>query len=210
MAAFCPVCCTQVREFRFEQPDGARVECPVCGTYRVSEETAQRLPETRIVIRQVIQPNRRLSAVLRQAAKRGEEPVLTDPEALQQTNKPAADLLEVIDRIMKYIRSKSPPGGNEFVPLIGHRDYAIGGAEDPEAFDHALGQADALGHVQRQAPNEAAYRLTPAGWGHLRTLSLEAKSVRSSSATPPPIRPWRGSYCGQSWLRYDDSSRHRG
>lgn len=121
---------------------------------------------------------RHLSASLRQHAEQGEEPVLDDPERFLQEYRPASDLLEVIDRIVKHIGAKAP-GGNRYVPLIGHRDYGIAGAEEPEGFDHALAEAENLGYVQRQALSEAAYRLRPPGWERLRILRAQANAVRS-------------------------------
>jgi serine/threonine protein kinase len=119
----------------------------------------------------VIQPFWRLSGALRQNAERGIETVLTDPVALEATYDAARDLPDMIDRILVYIRRKSPGGGENYVPLIGHRDYAIAGADEPRAFDFALGKALDEGYIERQAPGEAAYRLTLAGWRYLRMLA---------------------------------------
>lgn len=177
MNTTCPVCATEVPPYHYDHPNGARVQCPVCGTYRIMERAHRYLHENTVVVRNVIQPNRRLSGALRQRVEHGEEPVLSDVVAMEREYQPAADLPEVIDRILQHIRSKAP-AGNKFVPLIGHRDYAVGGAEDPEAFDYALGQAMRLGYVQRQAHNEAAYRLTLTGWSYLRTIPAAPERVK--------------------------------
>jgi hypothetical protein len=174
----CPVCTTEVPPYHYEHPNGARIQCLVCGTYRIMERAHQLLGERQIIARNVLQPNRRLSGALRQRAERGEEPVLSDPDAMEKEFQSASDPLEIIDRILQYMRTKSPAGGHKFVPLIGHRDYAVGGAEEPEAFDHALAEAVEMGYIVRQARNEAAYRLTHEGWKHLRTLSAAPTKVK--------------------------------
>jgi len=180
MTTFCPVCTTEVPPYRFEHPNGARVECLKCGTYRLMEEAGQRLIERRVYVEgHRLVPNHRLSAALRERAERGEEPVLRDPDAMERTYRPAADPLEVIDRILMYLRSKASDGNSiKFVPLNGQRDHGVAGAPSPEAFDHALGQAAELDLVKRKALDEAAYRLTLAGWKHLRGLpDVERKDL---------------------------------
>lgn len=177
MISNCPVCATEIPPANYEHPHGVLIQCRVCGTYRLMEQAHQRLIEHRTVLRNMIQPNRRLSGALRQRAERGEEPVLSDPQAMEHEYQPASDPLEMVDRIVKHIASKDS-AGNKFLPLIGHRDYAIAGAEDPEAFDFALGQAQEQGYIQRQGPNEAAYRLTQTGWKHLRSLPAVPTQVK--------------------------------
>lgn len=177
MISNCPVCATEIPPSQYEHPHGVLIQCRVCGNYRLMEQAHQRLIEHGMVLGNVIRPNRRLSGALRQRVERGEEPVLSDPEAMEREYRPASDLLEMIDRIVKHIASKGP-AGNKFIPLIGHRDYAIAGAEDPEAFDFALGQAQEQGYIQRQAQNEAAYRLTPTGWTYLRSLPAAPEQIK--------------------------------
>ena len=134
------------------------------------EDASQRLLEARLISPgSVVMPNRRLSAALRQKAELGQEPVLDNPQSIELAYDPAGDLPEVVDRILSHIAQKEP-GGYEFIPLIGHRDFGIGGAESPEVFDHALGEAIKLGYIERKALDEAAYRLTMTGWKHLREL----------------------------------------
>lgn len=172
MTTFCPVCTTEVPPYHFEHPNGARVACRKCGTYRLMEEAGQRLIERRVYAEggRVV-PNHRLSAALRECAERGDEPVLRNPDAMERTYRPAADPLEVIDRILMYLRSQSSDGdSSKFVPLNGQRDHGVAGAPSPEAFDHALGQAAGLDLVERKALSEAAYRLTLTGWKRLREL----------------------------------------
>jgi hypothetical protein len=154
------------------------------------EEGARRLTELRINSGLSDKPYTRLSAAIREKVESGEEPVLRDPEALASSYQPAADLLEVIDRLLLHIRAKEP-GGSRFVPLIGHRDYGIAGAGDPEAFDHALGQGVELGYVERKGPSEAAYRITPAGLAHLRTTPARTTTIKriflSHAALDKPV-----------------------
>jgi TIR domain-containing protein len=142
------------------------------------EEGAQRIVEMRLSGIGRNTPIIRLSGAIRQRTERGELVKVRDPASLIEAYEPASDMLEVIDRICQHLRRKEP-GGHRFVPLIGHRDFALGGAEDAAMFDHALGQAQSLGYIERQAPNEAAYRLTPTGFRHLRELGASAKVIRS-------------------------------
>jgi hypothetical protein len=69
----CPVCANSVAPYQYEHPNGARVDCLVCGTYRLMEQGHQRLWEMRGYIGGVIEPLWRLSGALRQRAesKRG-------------------------------------------------------------------------------------------------------------------------------------------
>lgn len=166
----CPVCATEVPDYQFEHPNGARIRCSVCGTYRITERAQQILGETRLYSENyTVVPRRRLSAALRQQTELGHEPLLEDHELMELMFDPAADLPEVIDRILRHIARKEP-SGHRFVALTGNRDYGVAGAEGPEVFDHALGEAIKLGFIEREAPDEAAYRLTMLGWKHLREL----------------------------------------
>jgi hypothetical protein len=173
--SFCPVCNSQVPPHEYDHPHGKLVECSICGTYRLMERGAvllqmMDLPDPPNVIRT------RLSAALRERFERGEEPVLEDPKQLLREYRPAADPLEVIDRIVKHIARKEP-GGDKYVPLNGQRDYGIGGAVDAAAFDHALSQAVDMGYIERQAPDEAAYRLRPDGWKRFRELAAPSGGI---------------------------------
>lgn len=168
MLKFCPVCATEVKEYFFDHPNGARVECPVCGTYRIMERAVYQLSLHRqYTPSHAIVPNRRLSAAIRELVERGQEPVVTDPNALQDEYCPAGDLVEVLDRILLHLRRRQS-AGHAFVPLIGHRDHGVAGSLDPQEFEHALGEALALGYVERKAPSEAAYRLTINGVRYLK------------------------------------------
>jgi hypothetical protein len=102
--------------------------------------------------------------------------VVDNPEQLLREYRPAADPLEVIDRIVKYIARKEP-GGDKYVPLNGQRDYGIGGAVDTAAFDHALSEAVDIGYIHRQAPDEAAYRLRAEGWKRFRELDAPSGAI---------------------------------
>lgn len=177
MTSFCFACRTEVPDYYFDHPNGARIECLVCGIHIMMEQGAQRIAEMRISGFEN-QPITRLSAAIRQRTERGEMVRVTDPRALMDEYEPASDLLDMIDRICVHIRTKAP-AGHRFVPLIGHRDCAIAGAEDAPAFDHALGRGQELGYIEREALDEAAYRLTPGGFLHLRELDDSLTTVRS-------------------------------
>jgi hypothetical protein len=186
----CPVCVTEVPDYRYEHPNGAFVQCTVCGPYRLMERAHQRLFEMRGFSRELT-PFRRLSGALRQRSERGLESVLNDPEQVALEYDVASDLPEMIDRILFYVRAKAGAAGHKYVPLIGHRDYAVAGAEEPEAFDWALGKAEEQGYIERQAPAEAAYRLTVPGWHHLRAIPSVSKVVKrlflSHAAADKPL-----------------------
>ena len=166
----CFVCSSEVAEYRFEPLTGARVECPVCGSYRLMEQGAQKLIEMHHNGGLDRRTSSQLSAALRQLGARGREPVLTDPVSLLRGYVPPADPLEAVDRILAYVRDESPTGV-AFVPLVGHRHYAIAGAEDAAAFEFLASQAVELRYIVRKATDESAYRLTPHGWQRLRSLA---------------------------------------
>src|SRR5688500_10464181 len=69
MSMMCPVCATEVPDYYYEHPNGARVKCSMCGTYRLMERAGQLLGERRSYNQDhAVVPNRRLSATLRQQA----------------------------------------------------------------------------------------------------------------------------------------------
>lgn len=181
MITHCPVCRHTIPATRYEHPNGAWVDCPVCGGYRLMEEGDQALVERRIQgTLPAIQP--RLSAVLRAIAMSGKEAVVRRLEPLLAQYQPPRDPLDAGDRILRYVRSQQH--GPAFVPLIGHRDYPVAGYETPAEFDYALSLLTDLGFLTRQAPDEAAYRLTPDGWAHLRALDdADAHAPRAAGVT---------------------------
>jgi DNA-binding MarR family transcriptional regulator len=168
----CPVCAADVPEYQFEHPNGARIRCTQCGTFRLMERPAQILGERRIYsANYAIVPDKRLSAALRQRAERGEETIVDDLASIYADYDPPGDLPTALGRVLQHIARKAPTG-HRFVPLIGRRDAGVIGADDHGMFDHTLGEATKLGFVERKALDEAAYRLTMAGWQHLREFDV--------------------------------------
>ena len=152
------------------------------------ERAAQLLGERRLyTLGHVVEPDRKLSGALRQLSELGEVPVLTDPDATASKFDPAADLPDMVDRVIRHISTKNPDG-HRFVPLIGQRDHAVGGTDSPEAFDHALGEAMKLGYLEREALDEAAYRLTMTGWTHLREKTkMERQELQRCADVVLPV-----------------------
>lgn len=182
MTSTCPVCEWPVPETYWEHPNGRLIACDVCGTYRIMERAEQRLTEWKVQGAFTLGRRTRLSAALRAAAlgaPPGQVPRLEDPERLIAEYEPPADPIEAGDRILGYVRSRAPRGG-EYVPLVVDRDYPVAGAETPAEFAYALSLLVDRGFLEHASVDDPNYRLMPSGWARVRAL---APSSRDATGT---------------------------
>ncbi len=148
---------------------GARINCAVCGEYRLSERLAQdlyyALPDSYIY-----------SAIIREHFERGIELWVENLRELKESVVIPKNPLECIDRILLYIMNKTTSADE--VVQFKETDYPIAYAKNYSAFLYLFQKAIGLGYLENlSGPN---LRLDLAGWKHLTEISQ--KELRPNQA----------------------------
>ncbi|MFI5399300.1 MAG: hypothetical protein ACHQ9S_27540 [Candidatus Binatia bacterium] len=143
------------------------VSCARCGRYRITLSAYEDVDNNK----QFREASYLISGVTRNAAERG-APLLIRTDNLHQLLASAlrpSTVGEAADRLLEWIASKSSKFG-ESVPVDGRTDYPIIYGKDNEEFVYILDHLKQRDFV-RQTPTGSAFRITPAGYEHLETLS---------------------------------------
>jgi hypothetical protein len=162
MSKECLICKSEVPPYNWNHPEpGARIQCELCGEYRLSERLAQdiysySLPDSYIY-----------SGAIRENAEQDIVLWVEDLKELRDSVAIPKNPLESIDRILLYILQKIN-SADEGIELK-QTDRSIAYAKNPGEFSHFLWKAAELDYLEL-LPDKTKWRLTLNGWKHLAEL----------------------------------------
>ncbi len=174
----CPFCKTEVPETPNDRPNNPHFECPVCGTYRLSEEAALRIYALTHYASPTgadLLPNSYLiSAVIRERFEHFHrtEIFIPDFDEILASARPLGDPLDSVDRLLLHCAFTTTRAG-EIVKFNPPHDYPIGYAKDAQEFAYFLELAGQMGFLETVAEGLIA-RVSPVGWHRLRQLRLDS------------------------------------
>ena len=189
MPSKCPICGNSVPKY-FWNPGPARIECDVCGTYRISEYVLQRLGELRFFPDQAPEQTYAWSGAIREHYEAGAELTIRELEQLDSLVSVENDPLESIDRLLLYIYRNAESAATH-MKLDKETDYPVAYAKGPEEFEFFVNQARKLGYIERGSRkiedvgggvsiSETVWRLTLKGWE--RISELRSRGRKSDQA----------------------------
>ena len=169
----CPLCRNPIQNEMVDYSlPGARVDCEICGRYRVSEYLMQGIYEQRNApwTHPEITPQRLAlaSGAVRELAEAGADPFVEDLDELVVSIVVPEDPLEQIDRLVLYVLGRIGTAA-EYVSINPHTDRSVVYALDDNEFHFVLTKAVDLGYLERSA-GEDRYRLTLDSWRRAKEL----------------------------------------
>lgn len=178
MSKTCPLCNDPIpNDLTNYTLPGARVECSLCGTYRVSEYLMGKIYERRHT--PWVQPeitDRKLalaSGAVRELTRAGVDPFVENLDDLLACVAVPQDPFEQIDRLVLYLLDKAGTAA-DLVYMNSHGDRTIVYAADDNEFAYLRTKAVELGYVERTGP-EDQYRLSLAGWRRAKELKQDRR-----------------------------------
>lgn len=188
MASQCPICGSTVPDYSTSQRP-TRVECEVCGTYRIGEYALQRLGELGYFPDPNPEHTYSWQGAIRERYESDVDLVVRDLEQLDSLVSVREDPLESIDRILMHVYRKSA-SADEYFDFDKQTDYPVAYARGAEELTFFLRKAEELGYLEgrtrgggesgKLTGKDKVYRLELEGWE--RVSHLRSKGRNSDQA----------------------------
>lgn len=156
-----------------------RIECEVCGTYRISERAMQRLIAIGFLPDPKPERTYPWQGAIREHHESGGELVIRDLEQLDSLISVENDPLESIDRILLYVY-RNAESAAEYARLDAQTEYPVAYARGPDEFRYFLRKASDLDYLEREREKDGksgkldrkpmVYRLGLEGWRRVAEL----------------------------------------
>ena len=179
----CPVCQNEVPEYSTGGEGPTKIECQICGTYKIHEQALRQLQQARRDSSDQVSERVHLwSAAIREQQEIGGRLTVNSLKQLDSLVSIERDPLASIDKIIHHVYQRAD-SANEKILLDSRRDYPIAYARGQEEFEFLLGKAvemDYLEIAKRHDSHYDYYRLGIEGWK--RVAELHAKGGKSNQA----------------------------
>lgn len=192
----CYICGSETKPYElvFHGP-GVRINCPTCGSFRLSERVVQDLQEritpSTLLSEASIEALPRASGAIRELVDTGADVFVENVDNLLASVSVPQDPLDAIDKIILHVFRRTTSAA-EYVRFDIGRDYSVAYARDKGEFRYLLERAVDLDLLETNEDDLNEVRLTLAGWQRVRELRktrADARQAFVAMSFAPTLRP---------------------